>query len=447
MTSLANSFDQSAPPIARFNGDLSYRIDGDRAQLAADLAIIDQQSFDRQQCLLQLWACPSACDGNTPSGIKVAEQQVSAAGFDLAVDTLALPPAGRDDYVMVMTLVGIGDNGAMQLHDYANFEIRQSFIQPQLQGALNSVFADDHVDLAIECIRNPRAADNLSGSLSLELWALAEPYSGGAFSGMRLASTELGSLAGGEEWLHNSFRLDLAPRPAGEWSLVLMLREWTAAGYLTRDYRSLQAPAVTEVVEPTPVVEAVDVAPVVEVTPAAEAVDAAPAEVVEAVEAAADTAVVEEAVEVPQASLEASAEADEEAVEVVAEAVEADEKVVDVVAEAVEADEKVVEAVAEAVEADEKAVEVVAEAVEADEKVVEAVAEKVAKAPVKEAANSDLVSINDASAADLVKVKGISRGLASAIVAGRPYGRVDDLLKIRGIGQRSLERLRPFLGL
>lgn len=404
MTSLANSFDQSGHPVARFNGDLFYRIEGDRAELSAELAILDQQSFDRQQCLLQLWACPSASGGDTSDGIKVAERRVSGEDFTVSAETLALPPAGRDDYVMVMTLVGIGENGAMQLHDYANFDYPQGFTQPQLQGTLNCDFGGDHVDLTVECIRNPRAADNLSGSLSLELWALAEPYRGGAFSGLRLASTELGVLGGGEEWLHNSFRLDLAPLPNGECSLVLMLREWTAAGYLTRDYRVLQSPARADVIEPTPVAEAVEATAVVEIAdeaPVAEVVEVAEqAEVAEAVAAETEAAVVETA-EVP-------------------EAVEVSEA-----SPATEADDEVAEAA---------------------EEVADAVAEKTA-APVKETEKPGLVSVNEASAAELVKVKGISPRLASAIVAGRPYDSIDDLLQVRGIGQRSLDRLRSSLEL
>lgn len=59
------------------------------------------------------------------------------------------------------------------------------------------------------------------------------------------------------------------------------------------------------------------------------------------------------------------------------------------------------------------------------------------------------VDINSASAAELQKVPGIGPALAQRIIQFReehgPYERIDDLLNVRGIGVRSLERLRPYL--
>jgi len=40
---------------------------------------------------------------------------------------------------------------------------------------------------------------------------------------------------------------------------------------------------------------------------------------------------------------------------------------------------------------------------------------------------------------------GIGPVLARRIVEGRPYARVEDLLKVKGIGPATLERLRPYL--
>jgi competence ComEA-like helix-hairpin-helix protein len=60
---------------------------------------------------------------------------------------------------------------------------------------------------------------------------------------------------------------------------------------------------------------------------------------------------------------------------------------------------------------------------------------------------ASLVSINSASAQELARIKGISARLASAIISGRPYGSLDALIQVRGIGKLTLERFRPFLGL
>ena len=59
------------------------------------------------------------------------------------------------------------------------------------------------------------------------------------------------------------------------------------------------------------------------------------------------------------------------------------------------------------------------------------------------------IDINQASVARLQDVPGIGPALASRIVAWRdehgPFERVDDLLNVRGIGVKTLEKLRPYL--
>lgn len=56
-----------------------------------------------------------------------------------------------------------------------------------------------------------------------------------------------------------------------------------------------------------------------------------------------------------------------------------------------------------------------------------------------------VVNVNSATQEQLETVPGIGPALASLIIAGRPYHRVDDLLRISGIGERNLESMRPFM--
>jgi len=57
------------------------------------------------------------------------------------------------------------------------------------------------------------------------------------------------------------------------------------------------------------------------------------------------------------------------------------------------------------------------------------------------------IDINTAKVADLVKLPGIGEALAKRIVEFRqqhgPFKRVEDLMKVKGIGEKSFEKLRP----
>lgn len=53
--------------------------------------------------------------------------------------------------------------------------------------------------------------------------------------------------------------------------------------------------------------------------------------------------------------------------------------------------------------------------------------------------------LNTATEKELQTVKGIGPVLAARITAGRPYKAVDDLLEVKGIGPKTLEKFRPYL--
>jgi len=55
-----------------------------------------------------------------------------------------------------------------------------------------------------------------------------------------------------------------------------------------------------------------------------------------------------------------------------------------------------------------------------------------------------LLDLNTASKKELQSIKGIGPVLAERIIAGRPYRTVDNLLKVKGIGPKKLENIRPY---
>lgn len=57
------------------------------------------------------------------------------------------------------------------------------------------------------------------------------------------------------------------------------------------------------------------------------------------------------------------------------------------------------------------------------------------------------VAINTASESELIAVKGLSLSLVQAIIAGRPYAKLDDLVKVKGVGPKLLAKVRSRLRL
>src|SRR5262245_59513871 len=84
---------------------------------------------------------------------------------------------------------------------------------------------------------------------------------------------------------------------------------------------------------------------------------------------------------------------------------------------------------------------------------VAAVAERPlrAAAPAKAApaAEARPIDLNTADTAALESVPGIGKSLSERIVAFRekngPFQSVDDLLKVQGVGEKSIQKLRPYL--
>jgi DNA uptake protein ComE-like DNA-binding protein len=55
------------------------------------------------------------------------------------------------------------------------------------------------------------------------------------------------------------------------------------------------------------------------------------------------------------------------------------------------------------------------------------------------------VSVNEASIDELAAVKGLSRNAAEGIVAGRPYAKLEDVVRAKGMGEKLLVKLSALL--
>ena len=55
------------------------------------------------------------------------------------------------------------------------------------------------------------------------------------------------------------------------------------------------------------------------------------------------------------------------------------------------------------------------------------------------------VDVNTATIEQLSTLPGVGPEIAKKIVKGRPYAKAEDLLKVPGIGEKTLEKMRPRL--
>lgn len=238
--------DISGNALANIGETHGYCFDGDSVLINAELIFSDAALSAASQWALQLWSSVSGFPDQQLAGVKVAELAVyPAAGYQsLTATVAAMPPAGTDELDMALALVCWGDNGLPMVVDLAVYPVAECFVQPKLSGNVTCALADGMATLTVDAIENPRAEDNLSGTLALELWALDAPYSGGSWQGVPVASMILGVLGGGQKLSDCNFVVPAAA-PEGPGVLTLMLREWGPGGYVTRDYcnLSLEAPA------------------------------------------------------------------------------------------------------------------------------------------------------------------------------------------------------------
>ncbi len=368
----------------------------------------------------------------------------------------------------------------------------------------NTAFNIDQgrIYLNIDGIASDRFADNISGTLNLELWALPQRYNGSLDQGEQLAATSIGELFG-QCYLENcQYDLIFVEPSMGEWNLVLLVREWDLDDFVTRDVVQFDLPYVVAGESIVADESAAAVGQVIEVAfgeprEAAVAEDAAVADVEKAADVEKEADVVKEAVaakvvanvvEEKEAALAEKVAAEKTAAEKAAAEKTAAEKAAaeKAVAEKAAAEKAAAEkaaaekaaaekaaaekaaaekAVAEKAAAEKAAAEKVAAEKTAAEKAAaekaaaeKAAAEKAAaeKAAAEKAAADKVaalkkklvrVNINTATEAELAAVGGISKKLAQSLVAERPFKTMDELVTVKGMGVRTLKKIELLVSL
>lgn len=356
----------SAASLAHFGDTYGYRFSFDTVELNASFEL--RKSPARPHAwALQLRASAVEGDG---AELLVAEaslpplEELGGAREAFHVSAPARIPAGTGEFRLALVLVSKQEGQPDLVHDRAAFPQAERFCGPRFSGPISHERTGHQIRLALGAIANSRSADNQSGTLAVELWALPVPYTGGDFHGVPVSGAALGQLSGQASWNNLSLDLAFTPPPAGLWHLTLMLREWTGSGYTTRDFHAFERPLLVEPNNP----------------PAKPAEAARPAAPHAPVAPAAPSASV---LSVPPMPAPAP---------------------------------------------------------------VQPTAAKAQVPPPKPLATGK-ISVNKASAAELAKVKGLTKATAAAIVAARPFESLDQLSKIKGIGSSTLAKLRSSLTL
>jgi DNA uptake protein ComE-like DNA-binding protein len=233
----------AAAPVARIGLSHGYRFDGDTVFLNASF------HADAGADLARTWSLRLVATPNAPAtGLDVLAAHVvtevalpplaelTGAVENFEITAGALFPATKGFHNLSLALVARDTAGSVVLHDFTPYALAQSFVQPRLSGPVGLWFeSDTELVLDLDHVENPRA-DNLSGTLSVEVWALDAAYTGGEFEGQPVAGAILGSLTGGDSWTPGALHLH-ATKPANPRAhLVVMLREWNGAAYVTRHF-------------------------------------------------------------------------------------------------------------------------------------------------------------------------------------------------------------------
>jgi DNA uptake protein ComE-like DNA-binding protein len=246
-----NSVQSPAVQLARFHGPHGYRLDGDTIHLNAMFALLHPDAHQRSWAL-QLWACPSTPNSAQDLAGHIVAEVALPPMAELAdeiehfdVSAFAQPPAGAGEHVMVLVLAAGQPGQFHDIHDFAVYARREQFVQPRLSGNVGYRIDGARVQISVDLVENPRPATNRSGTLTLELWALPAPFAGGSIQGHHLAGVEIGTIHGQYELALQPIDLAFTQPPPGIWHFVLMLREWTAAGFVTRDFTNFATPFVS----------------------------------------------------------------------------------------------------------------------------------------------------------------------------------------------------------
>jgi hypothetical protein len=252
-----------------FVGTGSYNILGNTVVLSADKIQNNDIGSISGTIRLELWAF-SVPYPQTTVGYKLASYVLGqlVGGFDFfginsgPIPFITPPPGTWYFSLQVREYVGTGSDG-YATRDWINVSspVRvaggANFGDVQIVGPASCQVVGSSVNLSVQQVAN---ICNLgtSGSLRLDLWATASPYSGGTIPGYRFASLPLNPLTGGYSYNNISQTVPFVSPPVGVYYVTLTLEEYnnSTGSYVTDSYVNYAAPLVVGSPPPSPIANA-----------------------------------------------------------------------------------------------------------------------------------------------------------------------------------------------
>jgi hypothetical protein len=248
----------------QFIGYAGYSYVGDVAVLTAnEVANFSPSGSVSGTLRLELWAFPAPwTSGSSETGYKLAEYTLGQllGGFNFpnisSGDIPFTPPPNGTWYfvIFVTEYTQASSNDGYSIDDFINALPAPVVFGPQPTditfGGNNVGYTITGATVALTAATIENLSTNAtSGSLRMELWAHAAPYSGTPGTGYKLAEYQLAPLAPGfQDTNVNSGTIAYTPPPDGTWYFVMFLTEYTAAstddGYSLDDWANFPAPVV-----------------------------------------------------------------------------------------------------------------------------------------------------------------------------------------------------------
>lgn len=241
-----------------------------QVQITAERVVNRRSGGTSGSLRLELWALAAPYNGGSWSGYKMGQGSLNPlpAGFqytNVSLTSSYSRPSQPGTYYVVLMLTefssSISQNNGYGSVDWGNFS--NTLVigggsgggSLTIPGAWSWQISGGNLHVTAERIVNGRSGGS-SGTLRLELWALANPYAGAtSFSGYKIGQQQYSPLPAGMQYTNIDFTTSALLPPNGTWNVVLMLTEYSSSittnnGFGVVDYRNSNSPLVVGTTPP-----------------------------------------------------------------------------------------------------------------------------------------------------------------------------------------------------